>query len=693
MQIVRDNFGKGQCFELQYDSGTAYQIALYDELPFVCIKTLFHNPGDTTVTIAKYSPLSLKVNLDTHQSQLRVLGCDGLTAADRERISYTFLSIANPKTNAGVVCGWLTNDRASGIVTCTPEKSVLNIEPRSEYGKLLIEPGQNAVGETFAIGYFDNALSGLEAYADAIARNYNIKLPQTPAGYCTWYSKPNGGASDEKHMAEFADFCEKNLKQFGFEVLQIDDKWQISGRDFTDHKPKGPYPSGMKKTAEKITSSGFTPGIWLIPFGWDHTRDIFKEHQDWFVHKDDGSPYEVHWAGTCMDMTHPQAKAFLSDVLARMAHEWGYKYLKIDGLWTGMAVKILYPEPTYRDDNLGDAVFHNPAKTNIEAYRDGLKLLREASGSDVYVLGCNIAQNMRTLGASMGLVDGMRVGRDIGADWKRILRCADMGARLYFFHSRVWHNDPDCLMLREPLTLEQAQAWGSWIGISGQLNLVSEWLPGLPVDRLEIVKRTMPNHGLCARPIDLFESDLAKVWHLKTGEGEHRQDVVGLFNWSNDKADSIRVDLKKLDLQATYKGYIGFDYWANRFVGPVNDAIEAKLQAGSCAVISVRPMLDRPVLVSTSRHVTQGIVDVSEVKWDGAKQVLEGKSRVVGGDSYELRIFAPDESWQVNNAVYPDSDGQAGIKAKIQQSGREVRVILESSTNRGIEWKVSFKKG
>ena len=89
-------------------------------------------------------------------------------------------------------------------------------------------------------------------------------------------------------------------------------------------------------------------------------------------------------------------------------------------------------------------------------------------------------RGVRTGRASTGLVDGMRVGRDIGAKWDHILPSAIMGTRLYFFHGRVWHNDPDCLMVRKPMTLDQARAWGSWIAVSGQLNMVSEWLPRLP---------------------------------------------------------------------------------------------------------------------------------------------------------------------------------------------------------------------
>ena len=690
---IKDGLGAGEAIEVKFPSGYIYTLALYKNVPFVCTKVWMHNPTNDTLAINKITPVSIAVDVGKSANELRILGCDGLTGADKKRTSYMFLAMAEPGTRRGIVAGWLTHERASGIVLSQPIESSVLIEGRSEYGKLLIEPGKSAEGETFAVGYFNDALVGLEAYADAIAKTYKIKLPKIPSGYCTWYSSPHGGASDEKSMGELADFCGRELRKYGFDVLQIDDKWQLSRRDYTSYNPKGPYPNGMKPTAEKITGAGLTAGIWFTPFGWDYKRPVFKEHQDWFVHKEDGSIYSVRWAGDCLDMTHPEAKEFLDGVIRQMTREWGYKYIKIDGLWTGMAVKILYPNPDYRDDNLGDAVFHNPAKTNVEAYRDGLKLVREASGDDVYILGCNIAQNMRTLGGSIGLVDSMRVGSDIGAKWGGILKGASMGTRLYFLHNRLWHNDPDCLMLRDPLTVDQARAWGSWIAISGQLNIASEWLPGLPADKLDVVKRSMPNHGLCGRPVDLFENTLPQVWHLTSSTEEQRKDIVGFFNWDDKKSDSVSVVPNKLDLTDEGNGtYVGFDYWDNKFIPPFSGELKIELRPSSCRVISIRKLLERPVLVSTSRHITQGIVDVMEEEWNEQAKILSGKSKVVGGDPYEIRIYAPTKEWQAVRVKVSGGDRKAGVTAGMQQEGHEIRVTIKSPENREVRWEVGFEK-
>ncbi len=691
---IRDNLGAGSAIQVKFPSGHTYKLSLYGNSPFVCIKANIQNSTNEIITINKTTPVILNVDLGKVASDLRILSCDGLTSAEQDRINYTFLAVAEPESRSGVVAGWLTNDRASGIVLSKSNESSVIIEGRSEYGNLLIEPGENADGETFAVGFFHDTLVGLEEYAAAIAKKYKIKLPGIPGGYCTWYSKPYGGASDEIHMAELAEFCGKELTKYGFNLLQIDDRWQLSRRDFTNFNPKGPYPNGMKPTADKINSEGMTAGIWFIPTGWDPNRPVFKEHQDWFVHKkDSGSIYTVHWAGSCLDMTHPEARDFLYKVISKITRKWGYKYIKIDGLWTGMAVKILYPKPDYRDDNLGDAVFHNPAKTNIEAYRDGLKLVRKASGDDVYILGCNIAQNMRTLGASIGLVDGMRIGRDIGARWKSILNCVEMGTRLYFMHNRLWHNDPDCLMLRDPLSLDQARAWGSWIAISGQLNIASEWLPGLPEEKLEVIKRSMPNHGLCGRPIDLFENAFGQVWHLTDGREKQRKDIIGLFNWDDTKPDAVRVELAKLNLPDGDKGnYVGFDYWADEFIQPFNGSIETELRPSSCRIISIQKLLERPVLVSTSRHITQGIVDIVEQKWDSQKKMLSGKSRVVGSDPYEIRIFASTDGKyrQVVSSNISTEDKKAGVTIKTSQTGSEIRITINSPENRLVWWEVIF---
>ena len=63
------------------------------------------------------------MDLGKAPSELRVLGCDGLSLADEDKTSYTFLAVADPATRAGVVAGWLTHNRGSGVVLSKADRS------------------------------------------------------------------------------------------------------------------------------------------------------------------------------------------------------------------------------------------------------------------------------------------------------------------------------------------------------------------------------------------------------------------------------------------------------------------------------------------------------------------------------------------------------------------------------------------
>jgi len=332
----------------------------------------------------------------------------------------------------------------------------------------------------------------------------------------------------------------------------------------------------------------------------------------------------------------------------------------------------------------------------VEAYRDGLRLVRDAAGKDVFILGCNIAQNARTLGGSIGLVDGMRIGHDISANWRSIRGCAVPTSHFYFFHRSVWFNDPDCLMLRRPLTVDQARAWGSLIALSGQMNVVSEQLPDLPAAKLDVVKRTMPNHNGLGRPIDLFANRLPKIWHYRGSRGGVPTDLIGLFNWSDASAARIGVRLAQLGLPAGNDNrYVGFDYWDSALVGPFAGRLDATLRPSSCRVIAIVPCLDRPQLVGTSRHVTQGVLDVASVAWDAEKHVLTGRSVVVGGDPYELRITAPPvggKTWSARSAEAFGAGATQALPLKLRQAGPLVRVTIDSPTGGEVRWQVRFAR-
>jgi hypothetical protein len=693
--VLDKAFGEGQAIEVFYQKENRSVITLFPELPFALIRASLHNETAELLVTNKVQTLSVPVSLNRPAAELKVLGTGGLLALDRNPGSYAWLAVAHPQSRNGMVFGWLTHDRASGVLFSRATGDTARVEAQLDYGRLRVAPSKTEDLETLAVGYFDDARLGLESWADAVAKAHDIKLRPQPAGYCTWYSRPHGGASSEKPLAQLSGFAATNLAPFGFSVVQIDDGWQAGlstngpDRNFSTHKPRGPYPSGMKAIADKIKADGLVAGIWFMPFAGTYYDPFFKDRQDWFVKRTDGAPYETAWGGTCLDMTHPGPRAYLAANARRMAQEWGYGYFKMDGLWTGTGTRQQYVNSGYKDDGIGDALFHNPEKTNLEAYRDGLKLVREAAGQGVFFLGCCAPQNMRSYGGAFGLVDAMRIGPDNGADWRGLMRGPIFGSRHYFLHGRVWYNDPDPVYVRTNLPLKHAQLICSWVALSGQLNLSSEWLPGLPPDRLDLLKRTMPAHGLLPRPVDLFESDPPRVWLLTDTRHGRRRDVVGLFNWA-DKEATFDEALARIGLPE--EEYDAFDYWGNALASPCKGRLRVPVPAQSCAVLSLRPAAAHPQLLSTSRHVTQGMVDVTEETWNEAARELSGSSQVVGNDPYELRILLRTTGgrWTPVSAGIADADRDAGVRLEQKREEDLFRLSLRSPQRRSVRWQVRF---
>jgi len=688
-------FGAGQAIIVSHADGGRDMIELFPGLPFALFRTAVHNGGTEPKFIRSLQPWQARAELGRPAAELTTLGTGGLLPPEKNPGSYVWLALADPPTRRGIVAGWLTDARGSGVVFSKVEDGQVRLAARLDYGRLRLAPGQTEELETLAVGYFDDARLGLEAWADAVAADQQIHLPAQPVGYCTWYSEPYGAAADEKHLAELADFAAKNLMPFGFSVVQIDDHWQAGTsnngpkRNFTTNDPHGPYPSGMKAAADHIRSLGLTPGIWFMPFAGTSYDPFFENHQDWFVKNQKGEPYETKWGGTCLDMTDPGAREHLRSTAHRITNDWGFGYIKVDGLWTGTGTKLMYVNTGYKDDGIGDAVFHDPDKTNVEIFRSGLKLLRESVGGRTFILGCNTPQNMRIFGAAMGLVDAMRIGPDNKADWENMLRGPTFGSRYYFLNGRVWYNDPDPVYVRASIPLDESRALCSWVTLSGQLNLSSEWLPGLPPGRLDLLKRTMPSHGLRPRPADLFEQPIPRLWLLTDTRMPVRRDVIGVFNWSDAPA-SIDYPLDRLGLTAGVR-YAAFDYWKNSLVPALRDRLQLTVPPRACVVLAVRPEQKRPQLLSTSRHITQGMVDVLDETWDPQAKTLRGRSKVVGGDPYELRIAADSAAWTAAAVEVAAADRNAGVTTALKQESGLVRATLAAPESREVDWSVRFK--
>jgi hypothetical protein len=85
--------------------------------------------------------------------------------------------------------------------------------------------------------------------------------------------------------------------------------------------------------------------------------------------------------------------------------------------------------------------------------------------------------------------------------------------------------------------------------------------------------------------------------------------------------------------------YLVYEFWTKKFLGMCHRQFTAeKLMPGGVRTYVIRRKLHRPPVVSTSRHISQGGVDLLEVEWEAAAKVVRGRSVAV---AYVITLHAP----------------------------------------------------
>jgi hypothetical protein len=374
-------------------------------------------------------------------------------------------------------------------------------------------------GSTMRLAYLPRgdglaALAALATPSSAVDRERLAALV-TPTGWCSWYEL--FGNVTEADVIANLDFCSGHFDRRFFRYIQLDDGYQRAAGDW-DTNPK--FPHGHRWLTDRIHAQGFLAGLWVAPFAVAERSGVPTAHPDWLLKGGDGAALvqdtRDDWGGRLysLDGAHPGVQQWLYDLARQVVRDWGYDYLKIDVLhWATTGAS------------------HYGGFTHAEAYRRGLSALRDGLGTEAFLLACDAP-----LQHAAGLVNGMRIGPDVGASWGGIQGPARAAALRSFEHRALWLNDPDCLVVRPPLTLDEARVWAAVLTASGGMNLLSDNLPKLPADRLPLIQKTLPALAVAGRPIgtqveehevapalDVGEGGIVRLrgpWRFRTGDDE-----------------------------------------------------------------------------------------------------------------------------------------------------------------------------
>ena len=544
------------------------------------------------------------------------------------------VAIAHPASGRTLVAGYISHEFAETELVVgydlrvqpLVERTGLDFEARSHFGRqVVVPPGQELSSDALLFTWAATSDAALGTYGRVYAKRNGIQRKRPIMGWCSWYYTYRDVSQDEVLLN--AKFVAVHLKDFGVDVIQIDDGYQ---RGFGDWEGNEEFPNGMGWLAEQIRGLGLRPGIWVAPYVVDRDSVIAQEHPEWLGRGLDGGAKHSRNRGTInqgrgeygLDATHPEARAWLYDLFHRIGPEWGYELVKLDLVEFSLLAIDRY---------------HDPTMGRAGAYRHGLRTIRDAIGPERHILDCGPL-------TAAGITDSWRIERDFDRlTWRQYTKERNSNApaiaKRYYLHNNLWSNDPDHLGLAL-LTEDQGRAVASIIALSGGTIISGDRLYALPESKLAILRSVLPVYGEAAVPLDLFESDFPALFHLRIERSFGAWEVLGLFNWSETGGTRHTVPLARLGLDPG-RAYFAHEFWDQRPVPVVEGAITVDLAPSSCAVIAIRPVRDQPDVAGTDRHVLQGAVELADLRWDAADRRLSGVLNAVAGTRPALTLSVP----------------------------------------------------
>jgi hypothetical protein len=100
-------------------------------------------------------------------------------------------------------------------------------------------------------------------------------------------------------------------------------------------------------------------------------------------------------------------------------------------------------------------------------------------------------------------------------------------------------------------------------------------------------------------------------------------------------------------------------------------------------VLRITPLSDHPQVISTSRHITQGGVDIISMAWDEGDNALYGVSRCVAGEAYQVAVFIPQGYGYAGHAC------NFGANISLHDNILLLKILTHASEH--VSWRLEFK--
>ena len=556
-----------------------------------------------------------------------------------------FDSQKNPQWNGTE--GWFTFQSRNGYL-------IARAEP----------PGSVRSSELFWMDLFTGRPhEALESYAALLADRLAIELTHEPmAGWDSWYVYSD--KIDQQIILDNLAGIVETFGDYGMNTMQVDLGWENTWGDWTSDER---FPDGVDFLAQQIRDEGLIPELWVSPTNAMRNSEVLGLHPDWGGRVHPLYKLLMQSFAVPLDLSREDVVDFVGGT-GELFAGYGYESVKYDFAYYHIML----------------AELQDPSRTLVETYREALIAFRNGLGWDKFFI--NILLN----GINYGLCDSMRISIDSWPCWGDTQgeRCPESSntsgydgtgiriglkalARRYYLNNVVWVNHPDQIFFREHLGLIPHRSWATLVALSGAVMSLAEEIATMTAAEVETYRRMIPNLGITGVPWDLFDREYPEVWLTPLTDRNPGGFLLHLYSWGNNWDRTVNppaeipeetrrhsILLSDLELTGPYRA---FEYWTQTDLGVVTSTVEIDVPARDSRVIVLRPVQDRPYLVSSNRHVSQGGVDLSAPSWNPAKRELSWNQELVLG--FEHTVYVDPAGIAAQPTV--TTTGSAGANVRV----------------------------
>jgi len=541
------------------------------------------------------------------------------------------------------------------------------------------------------------------------------RFPRPPMTWSTWTSYYS--EVTENDVVRNTDWIAANLKPYGFEYVQLDDgydrEWK-DGHHWIDEWDRKKFPHGPKWLANYIKSKGLRPGLWIVPNAY---AGAVERHPDWYLRYLTGK-IVLDYNTPALDSTNPEVLDFIRHMFTTL-DDWGFEYYKFDGE---------HALPKYIP-GVDTQKLYDKSVDPLVAYHNRLKVIRDTIGPDRFIEGCPAGTPLN----GIGYFNSYFNGDDVYNNWQGMYALfSSINANAFLNHVVVYvmpgegmeigpHMSVeeaerkrvpsviDTARTREtPLTgigttLPESRTLVTYASLTGVAYPLASVLPELPQERLKLLKMTLP--AMPILPADLFSRGTDMRWDkfkhttpddyihnypeildLKVNAKSGAYDVAAFTNW---RSAAVTRDISLPDKLGLDPGrsYAVFDFWNQKLLGVFKGGMSIDIEPHDTRVFLIHPLLNRPQLVGTSRHIT-GAYSILSLAWDASASALRGSSQTVDGEPYTLWVHVP-EGFSVSG-VRAVANGKREIPVHRELAGDSLSIGFRGEAE-PVDWEIEFK--